>query len=226
MRRAAIIVVLAFALSACGKPVPAEPTAVFRAACEESLSGPTITWLERRASTLSFRLSRGIDGTRDRISKDLRAWKPGVAFPWTDTGSVSMCGVGGPGHGDHYTVEYRATADALDMIHAPGGLGRGSLVRVNDDVVLTALWRPPMEGVADDIGAGRYRVYVACQVPGADSGQLERAPLMGELDDTLTNESSARIHYTHLLHSTRLLVEALGCTNKPVVPAEPPPAVK
>ncbi len=67
---------------------------------------------------------------------------------------------------------------------------------------------------------------MACRIPGADPGQLEGAPLKGELEDSLTNEGSARVHLSHLLHSTRLLVEALGCTNKPVVPAEPPAAVK
>ncbi|CAL9441514.1 hypothetical protein SUDANB38_02277 [Streptomyces sp. enrichment culture] len=217
---------LALSLSGCARPVPADPIAESRSRCEESLGGSAMTWLERRVSTLSFGFSRGIDGTREWISRDMRAWKPGVAYPWTDTGSVSMCDMGGPGQGDHYTVEYRAYGETLDMVRAPGGYGHGSLVRVNDDVVLTALLRPPIVSGAGDIGTGTYRVYVACQVPGAHPGQIEGTPLEGTLDDTLTNEASARVHYTHLLHSTRLLVEALGCTNKPVVPAQPPASVK
>ncbi|MEU7568462.1 hypothetical protein AB0A99_21135 [Streptomyces fradiae] len=167
-------------------------------------------------------LSNDVAEVRDLLLDDFRAWGSDASHG-TDTQSARVCSVSGPASAARYRLAYEMSKETLDAVRAPG---RGSLVRVNSDVVLTSSWRPPVEGLPGAVGRGEYAVYVACRIPGTDPGQLEGAPLKGELEDSLTNESSARIHYTHLLHSTRLLVEALGCTNKPVVPAEPPAAVK
>ncbi|MFV2118730.1 hypothetical protein ACE14D_09880 [Streptomyces sp. Act-28] len=224
MRKLLTVAVLILGLSGCAEPPRPETSADQRAKCEKALRASAITWLESRVkkSTLGFQVARDMAEAGDVLAKDLSAWQPGKRHE-SDIGSVRICSISAPSPGARYRVEYETSKDTLDMVRAPG---RGSLVRVNDDVVLTSSWRPPVEGVPDDIGSGEYAVYVACRIPGADPGQLEGAPLKGELEDSLSNEGSPRVHYTHLLHSTRAMVEALGCTNKPVVPAQPPASVK
>jgi hypothetical protein len=224
MRKLLAVAVLILSLSACAEPPRPETSADQRAKCEKALRASAITWLESRVekSTLGFQVAHDTAEAGDVLAKDLSAWQPGKRHE-SDIGSVRICSISTPSPGARYRVEYEVSKDTLDMVRAPG---RGYLVRVNDDVVLTSSWRPPVEGVPDDIGRGEYAVYVACRIPGADPGQLEAAPLKGELEDSLSNEGSARVHYTHLLHSTRVMVEALGCTNKPVVPAQPPASVK
>ncbi|OEJ95914.1 hypothetical protein [Streptomyces thermolilacinus] len=159
---------------------------------------------------------------RDLLLDDFRAWGPQTPYG-NGTQSVRVCSISGPANTARYRLAYEVSKDRLGAVRPPG---RGSMVRVNDDIVLTSSWRPPVEGLPGAVGRGTYAVHVACRIPEADPGQLDGAPLKGELEDSLTNESSARVHYTHLLHSARVMVKALGCTNKPVVPAQPPAAVK
>lgn len=224
MRKLLPLALLALCLSGCVKAPEYETPADDRARCEKALPDSAITWLSGRTGggTLGFMLSRDVAEARDLLLDDFRAWRPQNPHG-TDTQFVRVCSMNGPAHGSRYQLEYEVSKEGIGAVRAPG---RGSVVRVSDDVVLTSSWRPPVEGVPDSLGRGEYAVYVACRVPGADPEQREGAPLKGQLEDSLSNEASARVHYTHLLHSTRLLVKALGCTNKPVVPAEPPDSVK
>lgn len=66
-----------------------------------------------------------------------------------------------------------------------------------------------------------FEVFIRCQIPGAVSGQKDQMPVIGQLVDDLTGEDDARAHYTHLLHSARVMIKALGCTDKLPVPAQP-----
>ncbi|MEV5443237.1 hypothetical protein AB0N23_11970 [Streptomyces sp. NPDC052644] len=224
MRKLLTVTVLILGLGACAEPPRPETSADQRAKCEKALKASAVTWLESRVqkSAVGFQVAQDTAEAGNLLAKDLSAWQPGGRHE-SDSGSVRVCSISAPSPGARYRVEYEVSKETLDMVRAPK---RGFLVRVSDDVVLTSSWRPPVEGVPEDIGRGEYAVYVACRVPGADPGQLEGAPLKGELEDSLTNESSARVHYTHLLHSARVMVKALGCTNEPVVPAQPPASVK
>ncbi|MEU3451667.1 hypothetical protein AB0H29_31260 [Streptomyces thermolilacinus] len=224
MRKLLTVAVLILGLGACAEPPRPETSADQRAKCEEALKPSAVTWLESRvqASAVSFQVARNTAEAGESLAKDLSAWQPGRRHE-SDIGSVRVCSISAPSPGARYRVEYEVSTEALDMVSSPR---RGSMVRVSDDVVLTSSWRPPVEDVPDGIGRGEYALYVRCRVPGADPGQLDGAPLKGELEDSLTNESSARVHYTHLLHSARVMVKALGCTNRPVVPAQPPASVK
>ncbi|MER6999261.1 hypothetical protein [Streptomyces sp. NPDC000410] len=71
-----------------------------------------------------------------------------------------------------------------------------------------------------------YRVYVTCKIPGTPAQQANEIPIEGTMTDTLTGETSLRVHYTHLLQSAKVMADNFGCENKPVVPAEPPASVK
>jgi hypothetical protein len=133
-----------------------------------------------------------------------------------------MCIVGGDGPG-HYSLDYRTSHDPLHTIGAQ--TFRGTRTKVSADVVLTSDRIPPGAESARP-SEGIYRVYVACQAPQAVPEQRAGVLLRGELRDTLTGETDPRVPYTHLLHSARVMVKALGCTNKPVVPAQPPASVR
>ncbi|MFK4224220.1 hypothetical protein [Streptomyces sp. NPDC019890] len=78
----------------------------------------------------------------------------------------------------------------------------------------------------DRDGMVRYRVYVKCKIPGTSPKQENEVPIEGQLTDTLTGDTGARVHLTHLLHSAKVMADNLDCQNKPVVPAEPPASVK
>ncbi|WP_406304651.1 hypothetical protein OHA61_23135 [Streptomyces sp. NBC_00885] len=78
----------------------------------------------------------------------------------------------------------------------------------------------------DRDGAVRYRVYVKCKIPGTSAKQENEIPIEGLLTDTLTGDTSARVHLTHLLHSAKVMADTMDCQNKPVVPAEPPASVR
>ncbi|MFF0064130.1 hypothetical protein ACFYRC_21745 [Streptomyces sp. NPDC005279] len=78
----------------------------------------------------------------------------------------------------------------------------------------------------DRDGRLSYRVYVKCKIPGMPTKQENEIPIEGELTDTLTGDTGARVHLTHLLHSAKVVADSFGCQNKPVVPAEPPTSVK
>lgn len=133
-----------------------------------------------------------------------------------------MCFVDGDGPGD-YILDYRTSHDPLETVGAQ--TPRGTRAKVNADVVLTSDWIPPGAESARP-GEGIYRVYVACQAPQAVPEQRTGVFLRGELTDTLTGETDPRVPYTHLLHSARVMVKALGCANEPVVPARPPASVR
>ena len=78
----------------------------------------------------------------------------------------------------------------------------------------------------DRDGGVSYRVYVKCKIPGTPAKQENDIPIEGQLTDTLTGDTSARVHLTHLLHSAKVMADNLDCQNQPVVPAEPPASVK
>ncbi|MCX4511361.1 hypothetical protein OHA27_13800 [Streptomyces sp. NBC_01619] len=77
----------------------------------------------------------------------------------------------------------------------------------------------------DSDGIVRYRVYVKCKIPGTPAEQENEIPIEGRLTDSLTGETSTRVHLTHLLHSAKVVADSFGCENKPAVPAEPPASV-
>jgi hypothetical protein len=78
----------------------------------------------------------------------------------------------------------------------------------------------------DTDGTLRYRVYVKCKIPGTPAKQENEIPIEGLMADTLTGDTGARVHLTHLLYSAKVVADSFDCENKPVVPAEPPASVK
>ncbi|HET6357242.1 hypothetical protein [Streptomyces sp.] len=78
----------------------------------------------------------------------------------------------------------------------------------------------------DRDGIVRSRVYVKCKIPGTPAKQENDIPIEGQLTDTLTGDTGARVHLTHLLHSAKVMADTLDCQNKPDVPAEPPASLK
>ncbi|MFF3244371.1 hypothetical protein ACFYWY_11720 [Streptomyces sp. NPDC002870] len=69
-------------------------------------------------------------------------------------------------------------------------------------------------------------MFIKCKIPGTPAKQESGVPIEGSMSDTLTGDTSARTHFTHLPHSARVVAKSFGCQNKPVVPFEPPASVK
>ncbi|BFO15823.1 hypothetical protein SHKM778_22110 [Streptomyces sp. KM77-8] len=88
------------------------------------------------------------------------------------------------------------------------------MTRANEDVKLDL--------TKDFKGVTHYGVYVRCKIPGTPLEQENITPLAGVLTDTLTEGTSEATRITHLLHSTRVMVDSLGCENKPSIPSRPP----
>ncbi|WP_228978668.1 hypothetical protein [Streptomyces sp. DH12] len=155
----------------------------------------------------------GLNEARSAYYRHLREWKP-TQDPGKLPRSAELCSV--KRESDPSQLLYLS----YGWSYAPFEHYRQQKDRpvfvVNDDVLLTS---------GPDRQAS-YHLYVRCQIPGALPQQKDEVPVSGSLTDTLTGETDPRVPYTHLLHSARVMVEALGCTNKPVVPAQPPASVR
>ncbi|GAA4916325.1 hypothetical protein ACFPM3_21575 [Streptomyces coeruleoprunus] len=195
-----------------------EPVADHRALCAEVLGGSAVEWLERQAAPveLDYATSADIAEARDRIHRNLRSWEPGQGHSAITLSNIDVCLAAGPGIGN-YLLDYDTWHNGIDTVRAPVG---GTRTRLNADVLLTA------ERSSGSRATGRYSLYVACQLPGAAPQQGRNVLVRGRLTDTLTSDKSPRTPLTHLLHSAHVMAKALGCTNKPVIPAEPPAFVK
>ncbi|CAL9437827.1 hypothetical protein [Streptomyces sp. enrichment culture] len=186
------------------------------AACEEFLGEDALAWMKRQAlpDDLLLESEADLDKTRAEFQRWMREWRPGdtpSAFPYAYVCSARKQDQRKWFH----TLSY--TQPPLWFDEIPSEVG-SSGTRVNRDVWLTRK--------TDQRGLRFYYIYLRCQVPGAPPEQGRQLPVMGVLTDSLTGDKNPRLHYTHLLHSARVMVEALGCTNKPVVPAQPPASVK
>lgn len=115
-----------------------------------------------------------------------------------------------------YGPSYFTFDTPLDEVSAAGD--KAIETPVNSDVKL-------VHGKDRDGGVS-YRVYVKCKIPGTPAKQENEIPVEGRLTDTLTGDTGARVHLTHLLHSAKVVADSFGCENKPVVPDEPPASVE
>ncbi|MFI1940569.1 hypothetical protein ACH44C_25885 [Streptomyces purpureus] len=122
--------------------------------------------------------------------------------------------------GTELEIQYGPAATAFDHDLSHPSRGGFKLVEtpVNSDVKLVHMTDPG--------GTISYILHVKCKISGTPAEQANEIPLEGMMIDTLTDETSSRIHYTHLLHSAKVVADTFGCENKPVVPAEPPASVK
>ncbi len=127
-----------------------------------------------------------------------------------------MCIARGPDIG-YYSLHYSRSFGPISAIKSEDESDR---TLVNPDIVLASQTPPEASGPPS------YRIDISCQIPGAAPEQKDQVLVSGWVIDDLTGQRNTRMSYTHLLHSARVMVKALGCTNKPVVPAQPPASVK
>lgn len=198
------------------EPSPAVSPAGSRGAamCEEMFGSSGKSWIKEHTQPEQLLLGADsdLDETRSLYFRRLRAWKP--TDDQVSPRSTVLCSI-------------RKESDDTQLLTLSYGWSYApfeyhqqqkdrAAIKLSSDVVLSKDLYQPYS----------YDIFVRCRVPGAAPGQKDAVPIKGSLNDGLTGEKSARVHYTHLLHSARVMVEALGCTNEPVVPAEPPASVE
>lgn len=191
--------------------------AAAKAVCREVLGDAGFEWLEEsvgKAGELSMSSAHDPEDVRSRFRNQLNGWTP-EGNPVSPYADVRVCTVNA-GYGE-FSLEFGPSILPLD---APisGDIDDGLIeTPVNSDVRLLRK--------LGDVGESYY-VFVGCKVPGTPAQQKNDVPLEGQMRDGVHGNSSARVHFTHLLHSAKVMAKAVGCENRPVIPAEPPASVK
>ncbi len=188
--------------------------------CRKILGDAGMSWLESSVEgDLHLGGTDDLDTVRSLFYKQLRTWDPDDADGYFSFADAHVCGasVAGKPPGEGFDIRYTRSVHSFgDISDDDGKLAK---VPVNSDVALVygrwSLGNPPS-----------YNVYFRCQIPGAPAEQKDGVPIMGEMVDTLTGETGARTRMKHLLHSAQVMARTLDCENDPVIPSEPPAAVK
>ncbi|MFE2035887.1 hypothetical protein ACFXBB_22035 [Streptomyces scopuliridis] len=217
----AAFISLLLGASACTERTK-ESAAPDQSACEELLGDAGLKWLESRTGgpgKVHTKSTDGLDKARSLFYTTAEKWDTdgttAISFP-----SADVCEARVDTANPERQLSFRYGPSTLfDFpFRKASSTGERTTVPVNSDVVMTYN-RPNHEGAVS------YRIFVTCKIPGTSAGQENEIPLTGELTDTLTGETSTRVHLTRLLHSARVMAKTFDCQNNPVVPAEPPASV-
>jgi hypothetical protein len=180
-----------------------------------------MVWLEKQGGepgSVRFESLYDVSKASSLFRDQAKDWRPGMKVPSWFEADVCIAGARDAGISGEFYLKYGPSILPFDEPITGSTIGGSELIEVpvNTDVRL-------LKRIGDnDI---QYVVFVRCGIRGAKEGQLNGLPLEGYLFDTLT-DSDERVHFTHLLHSAKVMAKAIGCENKPVVPAEPPASVK
>ncbi|MFD5032433.1 hypothetical protein ACFWM0_18740 [Streptomyces sp. NPDC058405] len=231
MRRALalpLLVALLLGASACsdegGDSAPKDSAAAQDSACEELLGDAGLKWLESRTGgpgKAHMRSDDGLEEARTLFYDQVLGWDPDSdGVPSFVTAEVCKARTDVADPRKQLALQFGASLFPFDSpFDAKSDIqAEPAVTPVGPDVKL-------VHGKDRD-GTVRYRVYVKCRIAGAPAEQENEIPVEGQLADTLTGETSARVHLTRLLHSAGVMTKNLGCENKPLVPAEPPASVK
>ncbi|WP_328725474.1 hypothetical protein [Streptomyces sp. NBC_00259] len=235
MRRLATLAALTFVLlgvGACtsdkGKDAAAEATPD-DSTCKQLLGDAGLKWLkERTGDKAGLKVESDLKTARSLFHQQIenfyrKAKEPGPKDPlanWFQKAEVCESKKDFTKRGKELEILYGPAATAFDhnVNRASNGGFKIAETPVNSDVKLVDMTDPG--------GKISYTLQVKCKIPGTPAEQANEIPLEGQMLDTLTGETSARIHYTHLLHSAKVVANTFGCENKPAVPTEPPASVK
>lgn len=220
--RLPVLALLLLGMAACTADKSEDSAAAEQATCRELLGSAGMNWLEERTGGPGkARMKSNIDlkKARSLFYEQVGNWDPDStgtpSFAEADVCRASM-DVNDPGK--ELAIEYGPSILAFDVPFPDSGKeGKPTVTPVNSDVRLI---RRPFD---DEV---RYFVFIKCKIPGTPAKQENGVPIEGSMSDTLTGDTSARTHFTHLLHSARVVAKSFGCQNKPVVPFEPPASVK
>lgn len=191
-----------------------------KATCRELLGDAGEKWLESRTGgpgKVRMESHHDLEKARSMFQGQVRNWEPGrkgiPSYAESDVCRV-RAEAGGPGE---LGLDYRPSILRFDAPFT--GSTDNELIEtpVNSNVRL--LHRVDGNEV-------QYIVFIRCKVPGTPAQQENGVPIEGRMTDTLTGDTGARSHFTHLLHSAQVVAKAFNCQNKPVVPAEAPASVK
>ncbi|WP_415949912.1 hypothetical protein [Streptomyces sp. KLOTTS4A1] len=191
-------------------------------ACTHLLGDEGMRWLRSGIDDVEFNEPGSMKFARSHFRKQVGDYQPGDVPYFTDSG---VCGAykpaaDGPSE-KRLSLRYGASPYPFDWDFAtPDENDPGAeVVTVTPEVKLVY---GPHRRMADST---HYRIYVKCGVAGAAESSIDEIPLQGSLVDTLTGDSSHRAHLKYLLHSSKVVVDSFGCTNKPEIPTNVPASV-
>ncbi|MBN0044193.1 hypothetical protein JS756_08740 [Streptomyces actuosus] len=221
MRKSMVAVVLPLLLAATGCDSGDGNQQDDRAGetCTTLLGKAGETWVKESSAQETGRADTGdLPSAKERFYQDARSWSAGDEQAVRLFSRTEVCRVvlrQQKPHTSRLSLAYGASSFPFD---SPFGEKNSvevpeTLVPVNSDVKLVTRRLN---------GSMAYSVYVKCRVPGAPVGQEEGVPLEGSLTDTLVAGAGRLEHLTYLLHSARVVADAFGCRNDPVVPEAPP----
>jgi hypothetical protein len=216
---AAAVAVVLLGAGACtagedGDTQDPPPATAGASACGALLGDAGTAWLkERTGGKARPEAGDDLEKARSLFHRQVENWGPADSGARTFLRADLCRATGGAGlfevrYGPSYFPFDEPFDKASDVSPAQ------TVTEVNPDVRL-------VHGEDAD-GATRYRVYVRCKIAGTPAQQESEVPIEGLMTDTLTGDTDARVHLTHLLHSAKVVADAFDCANKPVVPEEPP----
>lgn len=226
MRRALALPALASLLlvaSACTNE-SGDSTAAKESTCKELLGDAGLKWLEDRTrgpGKARLKSTDDLKTARSLFYKQVESWdRDSTGIPSFVTADVCKA-----------RTEVADSGKQLKILYGPSLFPFDFPFDENSEVSAMPTVTPVNSAVKlvhgkDGDGTVSYRVYVKCKIPGTSAKQENEVPIEGELADTLTGDTSARVHFTHLLHSAQVMADNLDCQNKPTIPAEPPASVK
>ncbi|MGW7464078.1 hypothetical protein ACWGJT_05085 [Streptomyces xantholiticus] len=201
----------------CAGEQEASSPQVTAKACREILGDAGFRWLRGgvdEGGDLTMSSNYDLEDARLSFRSQLRGWTPERKS--TPYYSAPRFCTASDGFGE-FSLEFGPSVLPLDAPISEG-IDDGLIeTPVNSDVRLLR--------TLGDVGESYY-VFVGCKVPGTPAQQKNDVPLEGQMRDGVHGNSSARVHFTHLLYSAKVMAKAIGCENKPAIPAEPPASVK
>ncbi len=167
-------------------------------------------WAQKEAGGEELERSGvSLHSAREEYYRQMDPWDP-EASRWES--ELCTMSAGTPGDRKFLKLEFGPSSLPFDFDDKkkPDGV----VTITNEDVKLHV--------TKDFKGVTHFGIYVKCKIPGTSPRQGNITPLAGVLTDTLTEGASQTTHLTHLLHSTRVMVDSLGCENNPSIPSHPP----
>ncbi|MCX4823653.1 hypothetical protein OG883_28020 [Streptomyces sp. NBC_01142] len=194
--------------------------------CNELLGDAGLKWLEdRTGGKARLKVEDDLKSARSQFYRQVENWGPeDTGVPTFQRATVCLARTDVTDMRKQLEIRYGPSYSSFDTAFGePSTTGEKAIETVvNSDVKL--VHGKETRGMFK--GRVHYRVYVKCKIPGTPARQENEIPIEGELADTLTGDTGARVHLTRLLHSAKVVADSFDCENKPVVPAQPPASVK
>lgn len=228
-KRALIFSVLCMCVASSCSPAGSEksPPSVGAASskppmtCEKLLGEEGLDWIRNNGGReIGISVDERTAVAVDQFKRVAGQWRPGEDNTLPGQQLCRFVVKNQAARGQSLSISYGPSVSELNQPWQDTGSPGESAVTipVNSDVRL---------GIRHSEEYGKwYIVRIRCRVSGSAEGQETQVPLEGSFRDTLMKYTKDEEYLRHLLYSARVMVDEVGCENKPVVPVDPPAVPK